>query len=70
MSCHPASDKQIGYADSLVEYLEKEQHRSAARYKAKVADAHSCIAEMSKLIDKMKEMREEIQDGDRTARGG
>lgn len=68
MSCHPASDKQIDYADSLVEYLEKEQHRSAARYKTKVDNAHSCIAEMSKLIDQMKEMREEIQDADRTAR--
>jgi hypothetical protein len=64
MSCHPASNKQIDYADSLVEYLEKEQHRSAARYKAKVADAHSCIVEMSKLIDQMKEMREEIQEAD------
>ena len=65
MSCHPASDKQRGYADSLVEYLEKEQHRSAARYKSKV-DNCDCIAEMSKLIDQMKEMREEIQDADRT----
>ena len=62
MSCHPASNKQIGYADSLVEYLEKEQHRSAARYKTKVDDAHGCIGDMSSLIDKMKEMREEIQD--------
>ncbi|KKL26128.1 hypothetical protein LCGC14_2398450, partial [marine sediment metagenome] len=44
MSCHPASEKQIGYAESLVEYLEKEQHRSAARYKTKVADAHTCIS--------------------------
>ncbi|KKM13987.1 hypothetical protein LCGC14_1710650 [marine sediment metagenome] len=68
MSCHPASDKQIGYADSLVEYLEKEQHHSAARYKAKVEDAHNCIGDMSKLIDKMKDIREEIQDADRTAR--
>ncbi|KKM24184.1 hypothetical protein LCGC14_1607660 [marine sediment metagenome] len=68
MSCHLASDKQIDYADSLVEYLEENDHRSAARYKAKVADAHSCIADMSKLIDKMKELRKEIQDADRTAR--
>lgn len=68
MPCHPASSKQIDYADSLVEYLEKEQHRSAARFKGKVANAHSCIADMSKLIDKMKEAREEIQDADRTAR--
>jgi len=68
MSCHPASDKQIGYADSLVEYLEKEQHHSVARYKTKVADAHTCISKMSKLIDQMKEIREEIQDADRTAR--
>ncbi len=67
MSCHPASDKQIGYADSLVEYLEKEQHRSAARYKAKVKDAHTCIAKMSKLIDQMKEIREEIQNADDVA---
>ena len=65
MSCKQASEKQIGYADSLVEYLEKEQHRSAARYKTKVADAHSCIADMSKLIDQMKEMREEIQEADK-----
>ena len=64
MSCHPASTKQKDYADSLVEYLEKEQHRSAARFKAKVADAYGCIADMSKLIDKMKEAREEIQEAD------
>jgi hypothetical protein len=64
MSCHPASSKQIDYADSLVEYLEREQHRSAARYKAKVAVAHSCVAEMSNLIDQMKKMREEIQEAD------
>jgi hypothetical protein len=51
-----------------VEYLEKEQHHSAARYKTKVANAHTCIGDMSKLIDKMKEIREEIQDADRTAR--
>jgi hypothetical protein len=69
MSCRPASTKQKDYADSLVEYLEKEQHRSAARYKQQVADC-DCIAEMSKLIDKMKECREEIQDADRTARHG
>ncbi|KKL26303.1 hypothetical protein LCGC14_2396670 [marine sediment metagenome] len=67
MSCHPASDKQIGYAESLVEYLEKEQHRSAARYKTKVADAHTCIAKMSKLIDQMKDIREEIQEADDVA---
>jgi hypothetical protein len=65
MSCHPASEKQIGYADSLVEYLEKEQHVSAARYKSKVADAHSCIADMSKLIDQMKEIRSGIQEADK-----
>ncbi len=70
MTCHPASGKQIDYADSLVEYLEKAQHLHAARYKTKVADAHTCIAKMSKLIDQMKEIREEIQDADRTARGG
>ena len=70
MSCHPASTKQKDYAESLVEYLEKEQHRSAARFKSKVADAHGCIAEMSELIDKMKAAREEIQDADRTVRGG
>lgn len=69
MSCHPASGKQIDYADSLVEYLEKEQHHSVARYRAKVENAHDCIGDMSKLIDKMKEIREEIQDADRTARG-
>lgn len=62
MSCHLASDKQIDYADSLVAYLEEEQHRSAARFKSKVANAHSCIAEMSRLIDKMKEARTEIQE--------
>ncbi|KKK91846.1 hypothetical protein LCGC14_2416170 [marine sediment metagenome] len=65
MSCHPASDKQIDYADSLVEYLEKEQHLQASRYKSKVADAHTCIAKMSKLIDQMKEIREEVQEADR-----
>ena len=64
MSCHPASDKQIGYAESLVEYLEKEQHHSAARYKTKVTDAHDCIGDMSKLIDQMKDIREEIQEAD------
>ena len=69
MSCHLASDKQIDYADSLVRYLEENQHRSAARYKSKVDNSHSCIAEMSRLIDKMKEMREEIQNGGRTAQG-
>ncbi|KKM14134.1 hypothetical protein LCGC14_1709240 [marine sediment metagenome] len=63
MSCHPASSKQRDYADSLVEYLEKEQHRSATRYKAKV-DGCDCIAEMSGLIDKMKKLREEIQEAD------
>ncbi len=65
MSCHPASDKQIGYADSLVEYLEKEQHLHAARYRAKVADASNCIGDMSKLIDQMKEIRTEIQEADK-----
>ncbi len=70
MSCHPASEKQIGYAESLVEYLEKEQHLHASRYKAKVDTSHTCIRDMSKLIDKMKEIREEIQDADRTAHGG
>ena len=64
MSCHQASGKQIDYADSLVEYLGKEQHRSAARFKSKVADAHGCIRDMSKLIDQMKEAREEIQEAD------
>lgn len=68
MSCHPASEKQIGYANSLVEYLEKEQHRSAARYEAKVDAARTCIADMSKLIDKMKEAREEVQEADRNVR--
>ena len=68
MSCRPASDKQIGYADSLVEYLEKEQHLHATRYKAKVADAHTCIADMSKLIDQMKGIREEVQEADKTMR--
>ena len=67
MSCHLASTKQKDYAESLVEYLEKEQHLHAARYKGKVADAHTCIADMSKLIDKMKELREEIQDADNMA---
>jgi len=65
MSCHPASSKQRDYADSLVEFLEKEQHRSAARFKSQVTDAHGCIAEMSRLIDKMKEAREEIQEADK-----
>ncbi len=68
MPCHPASEKQRGYADSLVEYLEKERHRSAARYKTKVSNAHTCIADMSKLIDQMKEMREEIQEADKEVR--
>ncbi len=66
MSCRPASSRQRDYAESLVEYLEKEQHRSAARFKTKV-DGCDCIGEMSKLIDQLKEMREEIQDADRTA---
>ena len=70
MSCHQASGKQIDYAEYLVGYLEENNHRSAARYKAKVADAHSCIADMSKLIDLMKEMREEIQDADQAVREG
>jgi hypothetical protein len=39
-----------------------------ARYRAKVENAHDCIADMSKLIDKMKEIREEIQDADHTIR--
>ena len=65
MSCHPASDKQIGYADSLVEYLEKEQHYQAARFRAKVADAQDCIGDMSKLIDEMKEIRTGIQKADK-----
>ena len=64
MSCHPASDKQIGYAESLVEYLAKEQHLHAPRYNAKVNAARGCIADMSKLIDEMKELREEIQEAD------
>lgn len=63
MSCYPESEKQRDYAESLVEYLEKEQHRSAARYKQKVADC-SCIREMSKMIDEMIELREEIQEAD------
>ncbi len=65
MSCRPASDKQIGYADSLVSYLEKGQHLHATRYKTKVEDAHNCIGDMSKLIDEMKEIRTEIQDADK-----
>ena len=65
MSCHPASDKQIGYAESLVEYLEKEQHLHAVRYRDKVEDAHSCIGDMSKLIDEMKGIRTEIQEADK-----
>ena len=65
MSCHPASDKQIGYADSLVEYLEKEQHLHAARYRAKVDTSHGCIRDMSELIDNMKGIRTEIQDADK-----
>ena len=64
MSCRPASDKQIGYADSLVEYLEKEQHLHAARYTAKLEDAHPCIGHMRSLIDQMKRIREEIQEAD------
>ncbi len=65
MSCHPASDKQIGYAESLVKYLEKEQHLHAARYKTKVADAHNCIGDMSELIDRMKEVRADLQEADK-----
>ncbi len=65
MSCRPASEKQINYAESLVEYLEKEQHLHAARYKAKVEDANDCIGDMSKLIDQMKAIRTEIQDADK-----
>ncbi len=65
MSCHPASDKQIGYADSLVEYLEKEQHLHAARYKTKVNAACDCIGDMSRLIDEMKGIRTEIQESDK-----
>lgn len=68
MSCRPASEKQRGYAESLVEYLEKEQHYQAARYKARV-DECDCIGDMSKLIDKLKELREEIQTADKTVRG-
>lgn len=58
MSCHPTSSKQVDYAESLVSRLEKEQHRSAARYRQKV-DNCTCIAEMSELIDSMKEALEE-----------
>ncbi len=65
MSCRSASEKQVNYAESLVEYLEKEQHLHAARYKAKVADANNCIGDMSKLIDEMKAIRTEIQDADK-----
>ncbi len=65
MSCHSASEKQIGYAESLVKYLEKEQHLHAARYKGKVEDAHSCIGDMSKLIDQMKEVRADLQEADK-----
>ncbi len=65
MSCHPASDKQIGYAESLVEYLEKEQHYQAARFRASVEDSQDCIGDMSKLIDNMKGIRMEIQEADK-----
>ena len=65
MSCHPASDKQIGYAESLVEYLDKEQHLHAVRYEAKVDAARTCIGDMSELIDQMKGIRTEIQDADK-----
>jgi len=68
MSCHPASPKQKDYADSLVEYLEKEQHRSAARFKSKV-EGCDCIKEMSKPIDKMIVARKEIQDAAQAVRG-
>ncbi len=65
MSCRPASEKQIGYAESLVEYLAKEQHLHATRYRAKVEDANDCIGDMSKLIDEMKDIRSGIQDADK-----
>ena len=67
MSCHPASPKQKDYADSLVKYLKEEQHRSAARFKAKV-ESCDCIKEISDLIDKMVKAREEIRDANRTVR--
>lgn len=69
MSCHPESEKQRDYAESLVEYLEKEQHRSAARYKQKVADC-SCIKEMSRMIDEMIELRDEVKEADEHVKGG
>ena len=65
MSCHPASEKQIGYAESLVEYLEKEQHYQAARFRASVENSRDCIGDMSKLIDNMKGIRTEIQEADK-----
>ncbi len=68
MSFHPASDKQIGYAESLVDYLEKEQHYQAARFRANVENSQDCIGDMSKLIDNMKGIRTEIQEADKEMR--
>ena len=67
MSCHPASTRQKDYADSLVEYLEKERHRSATRFKTKV-EACDCIKEMSSLIDKMVKARDEVKEADDVAK--
>lgn len=64
MSCRPPSDKQVSYAEALVDVLEENQHRSVERFRRKLARV-SCIKDMSDLIDRMIQARQEVWDADR-----
>lgn len=66
MSCHAATIRQKDYAESLLDYLAENDHRSTARFKKDYHGAEDCIAEMSKLIEKMVKARKEIQEADAT----
>ena len=67
MPCHPPTAKQLDYAESLVDYLKDNDHRSTARFKKELT-ACDCIAKASKLIDKLVKARKEMQDADYAAR--
>ena len=67
MSCRPPTTKQLDYAESLVDYLKDNDHRSTARFRKELA-ACDCIAKASKLIDKMVKARDKIRQADYAAR--
>lgn len=54
MTCHLPTDRQKKYADHLAKRLREDNHIKADRLTKKVEEC-ICIADMSDLIDEMKD---------------